>query len=98
MYNLDADEGLKLAVDIDGDSMVVARGPTNEAKVYRYTSAEAGWQCAAVLKGGIAHPLGHTRSVMAAAISGERVVTAGKDGVVKVWWVDLKASPNHSEL
>ena len=33
MYNLDADIGLKLAVAVDGDGMVVARGPTNDAKV-----------------------------------------------------------------
>jgi hypothetical protein len=36
MYHLDADLGLKLAVAIDGDGMVVARGPTNDAKVRLY--------------------------------------------------------------
>jgi hypothetical protein len=33
--------------------------------------------------------VGHAKSVMAAAISGETVVTSGKDGVVKVWNVAM---------
>lgn len=96
-YYLDADIGFKLAVDVDGDALVAARGPTNDAKVYTFQDAATGWRCRALLKGG-ENTEGHTHSVMSAAISGDKVITAGKDGVVKIWHVPLVDPSPHSEL